>query len=75
VRLSGVQSIKNNKLCKTNPIFRESELNLSYYITNGYGNKLPLLQMQKQTQFKPNSNPILPAVASAKAGKAKFWAF
>jgi hypothetical protein len=47
------QSIKNNKLCKTNPIFRKPKMNLSHYTTKDYVNNLRLLKMAKQTQTKP----------------------
>jgi hypothetical protein len=70
-------SIKNNKLCETKPIFRESELNLSCYITNCYGNKLPLLQMQKQSQINPTCGelvePILPATTFG--GQSQLFGF
>jgi hypothetical protein len=48
------QSIKNNKLCETKPIFETPKTNLSPYTTNGYDNKSPLLTMEKQSQNKPN---------------------
>jgi hypothetical protein len=51
------QSIKNNKLCETKPIFKKPKLNLSHYKIKDYVNNLRLLKMAKQTQ----SNPILSA--------------
>jgi hypothetical protein len=62
---AGNQSIKNNKLCKTNPISGNPKTNLNYYIANDYERKSGPLMMQKQTQTKPiqtqnkpNSKPI-----------------
>ena len=52
-------SIKNNKLCKTNPISEKQKMNLSSYTTKTYGNKSRLLTMAKQTQ----SNPICSELA------------
>jgi hypothetical protein len=46
-------SIKNNKLCKTNPISEESKMNLTHYMTKEYENKSGLLTMEKQTQSNP----------------------
>jgi hypothetical protein len=46
-------SIKNNKLCKTNPISEESEMNLKHYMTKDYKNKSGLLKVEKQTQSNP----------------------
>ena len=46
-------SIKNNKLCKTNPISEKQKMNLSSYTTKTYGNKSRLLTMAKQTQSNP----------------------
>jgi hypothetical protein len=57
------QSIKNNKLCKTNPISKKPKMNLNHYTTNDYENKSGLLTPGKQTQ----SNPILSAVLSGVA--------
>jgi len=54
-------SIKNNKLCETNPISQKQKMNLSRYTTKNYDNKSGLLTMAKQTQ----SNPILSAVSGA----------
>jgi hypothetical protein len=51
-------SIKNNKLCKTNPISEKPKMNLTHYMTKYYENKSPLRTMEKQTQ----SNPILSAL-------------
>ena len=52
-------SIKNNKLCKTNPISEKPKMNLTFYSTKDYENKSGLLTTVKQTQ----SNPILSASA------------
>jgi hypothetical protein len=46
-------SIKNNKLCETNPISGKPKMTLSYYITRDYKSKSNLLTMEKQTQTKP----------------------
>jgi len=48
------QSIKNNKLCKTNPISKKPKMNLTFYSTKDYENKPRLRTPGKQTQ----SNPI-----------------
>jgi hypothetical protein len=50
-------SIKNIKLCKTNPISERPKMNLIYYTAKDYVNNLRLLKTQKQSQ----TNPILPA--------------
>jgi hypothetical protein len=47
------QSIKNNKLCKTNPISEMPKMNLTNYMTKDYVNNLRLLKMEKQSQTKP----------------------
>jgi len=54
---NGLRSIKNEQLCKTNPISEKPKINLNYYKTKYYENKSGLLTMEKQTQ----TNPILPA--------------
>jgi len=46
-------SIKNNKLCKTNPISEKSKVRLNLYPTKDYENKSGLLTMEKQTQSNP----------------------
>jgi hypothetical protein len=51
-----IQSIKNNKLCKTKPIFRKPKMNLSHYKTKDYERKLPPSTPGKQTQTKPILN-------------------
>ena len=52
--VAGTQSIKNNKLCKTNPIPEKPKMNLTFYSIKDYENKSGLLTPAKQTQ----SNPI-----------------
>jgi hypothetical protein len=57
------QSIKNNKLCKTNPISEMPKMNLNPSLTKYYGDKSGLLTMEKQSQTNPiqtQSNPIKP---------------
>jgi hypothetical protein len=51
-----IQSIKNNKLCETNPIFETLKMNLTYYATNDYERKSPSSTLEKRTQTKPISN-------------------
>jgi hypothetical protein len=46
-------SIKNNKLCETNPISERPKMNLSHYTTGYYDDKSGLLTMAKQSQNKP----------------------
>jgi hypothetical protein len=58
-------SIKNNKLCKTNPISEKPKMNLTHSTTNDYENISGLLKPGKQTQ----SNPIL----SASGGLVRLW--
>jgi hypothetical protein len=58
-------SIKNNKLCETNPISEKPKMNLTNYTTKNYGNNLRLPTPEKQTQ----SNPILSAAGGKLAGK------
>jgi hypothetical protein len=59
------QSIKNNKLCETNPISEKQKMNLNPCSAKDYENKSPLLKMAKQTQSNPTCSelvePILPA--------------
>ena len=57
VFVAETQSIKNEQLCKTNPISAKPKMNLNFYSTKYYENKSGLLTMEKQTQ----SNPSLPA--------------
>ena len=52
-------SIKNNKLCKTNPISKKPKMKLTLYPTKEYENKSGLSTMEKQTQ----SNPICSELA------------
>jgi len=54
---SGDESIKSERLCKTNPISERLKMNISRYKADDYENKSDLLTMEKQTQ----SNPILSA--------------
>ena len=61
VFVAETQSIKNNKLCKTNPIFQMPKMNLSPCLTMDYENKSGLLTMAKQTQ----SNPIYGELAES----------
>jgi hypothetical protein len=53
-------SIKNNKLCKTNPISKRLKMNLTHYTTNNYDNNFHLLAMSKQSQNKPNQSQFFP---------------
>jgi hypothetical protein len=57
-------SIKNNKLCKTNPISERPKMNLNLCLTMAYENKSAPLTMAKQSQTKP----ILPASGGKLAG-------
>jgi len=62
-------SIKNIKLCETNPISGTPKMNLTHYSTNRYDNNSGLLTMQKRTQNEPNqsqSKPILPPYMAGK---------
>jgi hypothetical protein len=54
------QSIKNNKLCKTNPISGEPKMSLNHYATKNYNNKSDRLTPAKQSQFKPNQSQFSP---------------
>jgi hypothetical protein len=51
-------SIKNNKLCKTNPISEKPKMNLNFYSTKDYENKPSLLTPGKQTQSNPISGSL-----------------
>jgi len=53
-------SIKNNKLCETNPIFGKPKMNLTHYSTNRYNNNSGLLTMQKQSQNEPKRTQFYP---------------
>jgi len=55
VAISEAGSIKNNKLCKTKPIYEEPKMTLNHYITKDYENKSGLLTREKQTQTNPIS--------------------
>ncbi|MDD5327717.1 MAG: hypothetical protein PHY02_07885 [Phycisphaerae bacterium] len=57
--VAGFQSIKNNKICKTNPISDMSKMSLTNYMTKSCGNNSDLLTMEKQTQNKANQSQIL----------------
>jgi hypothetical protein len=46
-------SIKNNKLCKTNPISEKPKMHLNHYLTRDYENKPPPQSLGKQSQTKP----------------------
>jgi hypothetical protein len=50
------QITMNNEPTKTNPIFEESKMNLTHYMTKEYENKSGLLTMEKQTQSNPIAN-------------------
>jgi hypothetical protein len=58
-------SIKNNKLCKTNPISEKPKMNLNHYKTKHYDNKSGLLTMEKQTQTKPTCSELVESILSA----------
>ena len=47
-------SIKNNKLCKTNPISEKPKMNLTLYITKDYENNRPCDGNAKTNPNKPN---------------------
>jgi hypothetical protein len=42
-----IQSIKNNKLCETNPISEKPKLNLTFYSIRDYENKSELCLLQR----------------------------
>ena len=54
------QSIKNNKLCETNPISGTPKMNLTHYSTNRYDNNSSLLTMQKRSQTNPILSVVVP---------------
>ena len=58
VFVAEIQSIKNNKLCETNPISQKPKMKLTFYSTSDYENKSGFLPMGKQTQ----TNPILEGI-------------
>jgi hypothetical protein len=64
VFVAETQSIKNNKLCETNPISEKPKMNLTHHTTMDYDNKSALLTMKKQTQTKPISKWRKPRGAS-----------
>jgi hypothetical protein len=57
-----IQSIKNNKLCETNPIFRMPKMLVSAVVTITTNKKLRTMNSLKRTQTKP----ILPAYMAGK---------
>jgi len=65
-------------LCKTNPIlcpFSSSEMNLSPFTTRSCDKIYIFVESQKQTQFKPNSNPKIGFVSECNmTSKYKFSA-
>jgi len=54
MRITQYGSIKIERLCKTNPIFKKPKMNLNHYTTNDYKNNSSPLTMENQTQSKPN---------------------
>ena len=60
-------SIKNNKLCETNPISGTPKMNLTHYSTNRYDNNSGLLTMQKRSQNEPNQTQFYPPTADLPA--------
>jgi hypothetical protein len=53
-------SIKNIKLCKTNPISGTPKMNLTHYSRNRYDNNSGLLTMQKRSQNEPKrTQPVV----------------
>ena len=62
---------------QTNPISEKPKMNLNFYSTKDYDNKPRLRAPGKQTQFKPNSNPICPdtmsVVSNSPSGVARKW--
>ena len=58
-----IRSIKNNKLCKTNPIYEMSEMNLTPCLTMNYDNKSALLTMEKQTQSNPTCSELVEPIS------------
>ena len=52
-----IQSIKNNKLCKTNPIYEEPKIAVTLALITNYNELLTMNCYSKQTQ----TNPILSA--------------
>jgi hypothetical protein len=64
------QSIKNNKLCKTNPISEKPKMNLTSYATGDYENNSRLLKMAKQTQTNPTCSELVEPILSASGGSA-----
>jgi hypothetical protein len=54
------------KLCQTKPNSENQKMNITIYMTNRYDDNSGLLQMQKQTQTKPNQSQFQPAVRGAK---------
>jgi hypothetical protein len=61
-------SIKNNKLCKTNPISERPKMVVTAVITMTNNNEQRTMNYLKQTQ----SNPILSASGGFKSGFSAF---
>ncbi|MFA5240123.1 MAG: hypothetical protein WC476_10530 [Phycisphaerae bacterium] len=57
--VAGFQSIKNNKICKTNPIYKNRETNLTPYSTMTNNKKHRTMNYQKQTQNKAKQTQFL----------------
>jgi hypothetical protein len=49
-------SIKNNKLCETNPISEKPKMIITLVITMTNNNKQRTMNYQKQSQFKTKTN-------------------
>jgi len=57
------QSIKIERLCKTNPISEKPKMNLNYYSTRDYENKSGLLTTAKQTQSNPTCSELVEPIS------------
>jgi len=58
-----LQSIKNERLCKTNPISEKPKMNLTFRSTKDYENNSGLLKMEKQTQSNPTCSELVEPIS------------
>jgi len=70
-RNSEFQSIKNNKLCETNPISKKPKMNLTYYSIKNYENKSGLLTMEKQTQSNPTCSELVEPISEGALAQSR----
>jgi hypothetical protein len=59
-----IQSIKNNKLCKTKPISEMPKMNITHYLTSDYANNSDIPTLEKQSQTKPIYSELVEPISN-----------